>query len=515
MRSYLILGAAALVSASPAPQGFNSNFFDTIPVTITQGPPVGPGKAAETPYVQGKAQAAAAAAATGVATAQQAKRSVAAALEARTWWFLPASDDKEKSKSSSLPAVTPAPTYAAPVANPSSTNVAPSSCTPVDWTNTWAFTSTAACPTAIEVGTYCGFINPLDPCAAQPNAYGPPTTPDTVDAFKSNSVYANLAKSAKTPSGYAQAFSNFDGSVSGSGYLGYKTLTSYDPAVCSAYCDETETCTGFNIFIERDPKFNPEKCSCEAPSIAQIKCSIWGQDIKQETATNKGQNQAGFEVVIVGSNVSGFAMIYLYEMLTDKRDTTRRPTTPPRSLAAASPRTATRRSTTTRPTASATRPSLVLSTPPFAPPTPSHKTRSTPSSISSLHSQRCSGLATLVPFSSRPLSSRRAASASVLTAVSSPRSSLPRRPLLTFLSAVAPSGDARRLSPGTLMSMPSSTGVPSGKCRARSVSCDSVSGCSPEMRRGVLEVVGVSFLHVYIMTFLGALGIRPSLMSKM
>jgi hypothetical protein len=154
-------------------------------------------------------------------------------------------------------------------------------------------------------------------------------------------------------------------------------------------------------------------------------------------------------------------------MLTDKRDTTRRPTTLLRSLAAASPRTVARSFTITHLTVSVTRPSRVLSIPPSAPPTPSHRTRSMLRLASSLHSQRCSALAMLVPFSSRLPSSRRAASASVLTAVSSPRSSLPRRPLLTFLSAVAPSGDARRLSPGTLMSMPSSTGVPSGKCRAR------------------------------------------------
>jgi hypothetical protein len=300
MRSYIVLGAAALVAASPAPQGFDFGSLDALP-TLTQGPPVGAGKAEETAYVQSKAQAQATAAATGAATAQQVKRSAGADLEARTFWWW--SKPQQEQPKPSVPAVTPAPTTtAAPAYNPSSTNVAPSSCTPVDWTNTWAFTSEAACPTAIEVGTYCGFINPLDPCAAQPNAYGPPTTPDTVDAFKSNTVYSDLAKNAKTPSGYTQAFSNLQGSVEGSGYLSYKLLTSYDPAACSAFCDETKTCTGFNIFIERDPKFNQDKCSCEAPSITQFKCSIWGQDIKKESATNKGGNQGGFEVVIVGSN---------------------------------------------------------------------------------------------------------------------------------------------------------------------------------------------------------------------
>jgi hypothetical protein len=302
MRSYLILGAAALVSASPAPQAFDPNAFDAIPVTLNQGPPVGPGVAEEKNYVQGKAQAAAAAAATGTASAQQAKRSAGADLEARWFFWKPQETKPPAGSPVATPAPTPAPTRSVPATNPSSTNVAPSSCTPVDWTNTYAFTSITACPTAIEVGTYCGFINPDDPCAAQPNAYGPPTTPDTVDAFRSNPVYDELAKSAKTPSGYSQAFSDLDASVEGSGYLSYKTLTSYDPAECAAICDKTDTCTGFNIFIERDPKWNPEKCSCASPSIAQIKCSLWGQDVKKETATNKGQGRSGFEVIIVSSN---------------------------------------------------------------------------------------------------------------------------------------------------------------------------------------------------------------------
>lgn len=196
MRSFLLLGASALVSASPAPQVFDPNVFDAISATLTQGPPVGPGKASETLYVQEKAQAAASAAATAAATAKQAKRSAGADVEAR-WFFWPQQQYHPAANPAPTPAPTPAPSKSAPAINPSSTNVAPSSCTPVDWTNTWAFTSIAACPTAIEVGTYCGFINPLDPCAAQPNAYGPPTTPDTADAFKSNTVYQNLAKNAR------------------------------------------------------------------------------------------------------------------------------------------------------------------------------------------------------------------------------------------------------------------------------------------------------------------------------
>lgn len=37
-------------------------------------------------------------------------------------------------------------------------------------------TSGQACPTQPEAGTYCGFINPEDPCAPQPDGYGPGKT---------------------------------------------------------------------------------------------------------------------------------------------------------------------------------------------------------------------------------------------------------------------------------------------------------------------------------------------------
>jgi hypothetical protein len=173
----------------------------------------------------------------------------------------------------------------------------------VDWTNTWAFTSDPACPTAIEVGTYCGFINPLDPCAPQPAAYGPPTTPDTPDAFKKNKVYHDMAQKAKTPTGYQQTFKDLGASVNANSYLAYKILESYDVAGCAAYCDETELCEGFNVYIERDPAWNPDQCSCQNPtSIAQYKCSIFGSGVDKEGAVNTGETRNDFEVVIVGSN---------------------------------------------------------------------------------------------------------------------------------------------------------------------------------------------------------------------
>jgi hypothetical protein len=343
MRSYhLLVASAALVVASPAPQGFSPDVLDAIPNNVPQGPKVGV-VAQPNVYNQKEALDAAAAKVSGPAVAQQAKRDLNARSPTFGWWNWwsnpqaqtynkpqpqpqygdnspppppnpvygggpgagPTPPPKDGPKPPSGPAPTPAPVpgSALPPQGESSTNQAPSSCTPVDWTNTWAFTADPACATDIEVGTYCGFINPLDPCAAQPNAYAPNTTPDTVDAFKNNAVYHKMATSAKTPEGWENAFTDLSGSVTGSGYLGYYEMTSYDPLTCAKKCDDTKTCTGFNVFIERNFQFNPEQCSCDkSPSVARFKCTLWGQDVTKESATNVGSTQAGFEIVIVGSN---------------------------------------------------------------------------------------------------------------------------------------------------------------------------------------------------------------------
>jgi hypothetical protein len=315
MRSFILLGAAALVAASPAPapQAFDTNKLAAIPVTMTKGAPVGVGPAAVTGvYNQAAAVATAEAAASGATTAPAVNKR---ALEARTFCFFgigicPKKGSQETSPGypaeppkTTAPSVTQPPTTTAPAVTSMPSNEVPSTCTPVDWTNTWAFTSDPACPTAIEVGTFCGFINPLDPCAPQPGAYGPPTTPDTVEAFQKNPVYSKMALEAKTPSGYTQTFKNLNASVNANSYLAYKLLESYDVAGCSKYCDETEHCYGFNIYIERDPAWNPDQCSCKNPaSIAQYKCSIFGSGVDKSAAVNYGEWRDDFQVVIVGSN---------------------------------------------------------------------------------------------------------------------------------------------------------------------------------------------------------------------
>ncbi|TKX18179.1 PAN domain-containing protein 13 [Elsinoe australis] len=174
--------------------------------------------------------------------------------------------------------------------------------------------SDGACATTPEDGTYCGFINPEDPCAPQPDAFGPNiTNPDTVDNWMSQASFQNAALNAVTPDGWVRTFNNMNGSTSASSYMGLWTLKSYDPSQCAAICTNNTGCTSFNIFIERDPSLNPCKNDstaytpwgywCPLPSsITNYKCTLWGSNIDASTATNMGGWRGDFNVVITGSN---------------------------------------------------------------------------------------------------------------------------------------------------------------------------------------------------------------------
>ncbi|KAI7205512.1 hypothetical protein D0869_00151 [Hortaea werneckii] len=195
-------------------------------------------------------------------------------------------------------------------------------------------TAGQACPTTPEDGTYCGFINPQDPCAAQPDGYGPVPTPDTASAFRefdklhaSASAAPSIVSSDSEGEQYEKVFEDLDGSVSAQSYLGSYTFQTYDVEACASKCDCTELCTSFNIFAERDPSLNPTKNNSNAPtvwgyycpnppSMTSFKCTLWGSDIEAADATNKGGYREDFEVVITASN--GY----------DKTNTTVPPKTP-------------------------------------------------------------------------------------------------------------------------------------------------------------------------------------------
>ncbi|KAH9815721.1 putative threonine-rich GPI-anchored glycoprotein [Teratosphaeria destructans] len=180
-------------------------------------------------------------------------------------------------------------------------------------------TSGQACPTTPENGTYCGFINPEDPCAPQPDGYGPVPTPDTASAFLAYPSLHALASAAPTViasqcnTQYQQVFRDLNGSVSAQSYLGLYDLEVYDATVCAAHCDATNLCTSFNIFAERDPSLNPSNNDSTAPtvwgyycpnppSMTTFKCTLWGSSIDSSLATNTGSSREEFQVVITASD---------------------------------------------------------------------------------------------------------------------------------------------------------------------------------------------------------------------
>ncbi|KAI1847486.1 hypothetical protein JX265_013944 [Neoarthrinium moseri] len=333
MRPLIFLGAAGLAAGSPAaaPQVVNFDIINAAPDPSITGPPLFIGTQTGV-YNATAAVASATAAVIGVATAA-ANAAERRDLEERTFCFLgwgPACSKNygnpvisAPARPTSTPCTTTTTTTSRPVttsgpvvttAPPTTSNGVPSTCTPVSWTNTFVFTSDQACPTPYEIGTFCGFvgtpsvppyINPEDPCAPQPDGFGPKTTPDTADAFEKNEVYHRMAQSAGSPKGYTQTFKDLNAAVNANSYMGLYTLQSYDVQTCADKCDSTDLCTAFNLYIERDPEWNPERCSCtgeDVSSIANYKCTLWGSGVQPGAAVNFGQTRDGFDVVITGSN---------------------------------------------------------------------------------------------------------------------------------------------------------------------------------------------------------------------
>lgn len=78
--------------------------------------------------------------------------------------------------------------------------------------------------------------------------------PDTPKGFQDFDPYHKLANSAATPSNYALAFKDLNGTESSRhGYRGNSLLDSYDVGACSKVCDAMGDCKGFNIYYERSP----------------------------------------------------------------------------------------------------------------------------------------------------------------------------------------------------------------------------------------------------------------------
>jgi len=330
--AYSFLGAAAMVAAAPASSSSPAMDFNAILTAAgpsLTGAPTDAAVLAQTAvYNQASATSAAAAAATGVATAVATASVAARDLEQKRaiciFGFCFGSTSSSTSTSATATTTTKATSTTAGLLGGVTAVVTtaagavggvlgvtslvsvsvPSTCTPVSWTNTNAFITTdTSCPQPYEVGTYCGFINPEDPCAPQPGGWGPVVVPDTAAQFLANAPFVSAAVNAPVPTGYANTFKNYNASVNANSYLGMHTLASYDVAGCAGWCDNTTLCTAFNIYIERDPAWNPDQCSCQnTASLTNFVCTLWGSGVEPAAAVNQGGWRDAFQVVIAASN---------------------------------------------------------------------------------------------------------------------------------------------------------------------------------------------------------------------
>ena len=138
-------------------------------------------------------------------------------------------------------------------------------------------------------------------CSPQATGYGPVPSPNTEAAFKTNAAFASAASNAVTPSLYQRTFVNLNASESASSsnvYMGYYELKSYDPASCTALCDSTSGCVGTNLYFERDPSLLPAAACPNPAALTVIKCALWGSPVTAAQATNDGQYQEQFHVLV-------------------------------------------------------------------------------------------------------------------------------------------------------------------------------------------------------------------------
>ncbi|CZT44131.1 uncharacterized protein RSE6_04259 [Rhynchosporium secalis] len=137
-----------------------------------------------------------------------------------------------------------------------------------------------------------------------PRVSSPDDTPEAFlayELFKTNAI--NAATKANVPQGYSLAFSNLEASSRTSSYLGFKTLSKYDPIECASVCDQHPDCMAFNLYYERDPSIKPNAVDCPNPtSVTNVKCVRWGVPITKFTAKNNGEHRNSFKIVISGSN---------------------------------------------------------------------------------------------------------------------------------------------------------------------------------------------------------------------
>lgn len=158
--------------------------------------------------------------------------------------------------------------------------------------------------------------------------------PDTAASFLAYAAFSQVATAAgaKPPDRYSVVPGWVDLKASngdGAGYLGYilSELSDYSPDQCANLCSSwsgSASCASFVIFYERAPELvspttNAPSAACPASSdsasVTLIKCVFYSVPLYSANATNVGQYQDDFHVVIAGSTafnleapaVSGYA----------------------------------------------------------------------------------------------------------------------------------------------------------------------------------------------------------------
>lgn len=144
--------------------------------------------------------------------------------------------------------------------------------------------------------------------------------PDTDAGFLAFAAFSQAATAAgKTaPDRYSAVPGWVDLKASngdGTGYLGYvlSELSGYNPDECANLCStwsRSASCASFVIYYERAaelvwPTTGVPSTTCPAsadsPSVTLIKCVFYSVPLYSGNATNKGQYQDEFHVVIAGS----------------------------------------------------------------------------------------------------------------------------------------------------------------------------------------------------------------------
>ena len=160
---------------------------------------------------------------------------------------------------------------------------------------------TAASPSASAIAKRA--LN--DPCAPQPDGFGPMPATDSVTAFQDPAFPADTLRNAHIPFYSRVGFAALPGAVNTqTSYLNLFTLSSYNTTRCQEICDAYPSCSAINIYLERDPSLNPNiTAGCpNPPSITNVKCTLYNETLTPAMAVNTGQTRGNFQVVITASN---------------------------------------------------------------------------------------------------------------------------------------------------------------------------------------------------------------------